>query len=266
MVLVVRLSDEIRSDQGFEEVREVRSYGPVLSVFGGNAQAGQSFQSHVPVDFPRDLPGITQQLRDAARVVTRNLQIDAESHAGFASGDCYGMEADHFAAMLLMPDSLFTNAMRAAGAGLAAIERLAEKCRTSLTATAIRYAKCSRDPVAIVLSTGRQINYCFMSNAFKEVKGLEWIRKGERLARNTATFAFNRNPERVLQVDRVEAAGELQDWFGGDRSLSVAEQVVGLGNYGKTLTVLTGLDIEEQLEEIEEDEDLVESWQPKFRL
>ena len=67
-------------------------------------------------------------------------------------------------------------------------------------------------------------------------------------------------------MDRVEAAGELQDWFGGDRSLSVAEQVVGLGNYGKTLTVLTGLDIEEQLEEIEEDEDLVESWQPKFRL
>ena len=58
----------------------------------------------------------------------------------------------------------------------------------------------------------------------------------------------------------------MQDWFGGDRSLSVTEQVVGLGNYGKTLTVLTGFDIEEQLEEIEEDEDLVESWQPKFRL
>ena len=189
-----------------------------------------------------------------------------ESHAGFASDDRYEMEADHFAAMLLMPDSLFTNAMRAAGDGLAAIERLAEKCRTSLTATAIRYAKCSRDHVAIVLSTGSQINYCFMSNALKEVKDLEWIRKGDRLARNTATFAINRNPERVLRADRVEETGDLQDWFGGDRTLSVTEEVVGLGNYGKTLTVLTGLDIEEQLEEIEEDEDLVESWQPKFRL
>ena len=189
-----------------------------------------------------------------------------ESRAGFASGDRYEMEADHFAAMLLMPDSLFTNAMHAAGDGLPAIKRLAKKCRTSLTATAIRYAKCSRDPVAIVLSSGSRINYCFMSNALKEVEGLEWIRKGERLARNTATSAFNRNPERVLRADRIEETGELQDWFGGDLSLSVTEQVVGLGNYGKTLTVLTCLDIEEQLEEIEEDQDLVESWQPKLRL
>ena len=58
----------------------------------------------------------------------------------------------------------------------------------------------------------------------------------------------------------------MQDWFGGDRSLSVTEQVIGLGNYGKTLTVLTALDIEEQLEEIEEDEPQVESWIPKSQL
>ena len=96
-----------------------------------------------------------------------------ESHAGFASGDRYEMEADHFAAMLLMPYSLFTNAMRVAGDGLAAIERLAEKCRTPLTATAIRYAKCTRDHVAIVLSSASRINYCFMSNALKELKDLE---------------------------------------------------------------------------------------------
>ena len=40
---------------------------------------------------------------------------------------------------------------------------------------------------------------------------------------------------------------------------------MGLGNYGKTLTVLTALDVEEQIEEIEEDEALVESWKPRFR-
>ena len=188
-----------------------------------------------------------------------------ESRAGFASGDRYEMEADHFAATLLMPRSLFTNTMRAAGDGLPAIEKLAEKCRTSLTATAIRYTRCCRDPVAIVLSTGSQINYCFMSDALKEVKDLSWIRKGEGLTRNTATFAFNQNPERVRQADDTEETSDLQDWFGGDRSLSVTEQVIGLGNYGKTLTVLTALDIEEQLEEIEEDEAQVESWTPRFR-
>ena len=188
-----------------------------------------------------------------------------ESHAGFASGDRYEMEADHFAAALLMPRDLFTDAMHSAGDGLPAIEKLAAQCHTSLTATAIRYTRCTRDPVAIVLSTGNEINYCFMSNALKEAKGLSWIRKGEPLSTATTTFSFNQDPERVRRADRAEDAANIRDWFDGDRSVSITEQVIGLGNYGKTLTVLTALDIEEQIEEIEEDEALVESWRPRFR-
>ena len=45
-----------------------------------------------------------------------------ESRAGFASSDKYEMEADYFAAGLLMPQKLFTPAMRHAGEGLAAIK------------------------------------------------------------------------------------------------------------------------------------------------
>ena len=101
-----------------------------------------------------------------------------ESYAGFASGDRYEIEADHFAATLLMPRALFMRAMSAAGDGLPAIETLAAQCRTSLTATAIRYARCTREPVAVVLSTGSRIHYCFMSDALKDVKGFNWIRKG----------------------------------------------------------------------------------------
>ena len=59
---------------------------------------------------------------------------------------------------------------------------------------------------------------------------------------------------------------DLQDWFGGDRSIPITEEVAGLGSYGKTLTVLTALDLEERLEEIEEEENLIESWNTKFRL
>ena len=188
-----------------------------------------------------------------------------ESHAGFASGDRYEMEADHFAATLLMPRDLFTDAMHTAGDGLPAIEKLAAQCRTSLTATAIRYTRCTRDPVAIVLSTGNQINYCFMSDTLKEVKGLSWIHKGEPLSTATTTFSFNQDPERIRRADRAEDTVDIRDWFDGDRSLPITEQVIGLGNYGKTLTVLTALDIEEQIEEIEEDEAQVESWKPRFR-
>ena len=188
-----------------------------------------------------------------------------ESRAGFASGDRYEMEADHFAATLLMPRRLFTSAMDTAGDGLPAIERLAKHCRTSLTATAIRYTRCTSDPVAVVLSTGIRIDYCFMSDALRDVEGINWIRKGEGLSRGTATLAFNQDPERIRRADRDEGDSDLQDWFGGDRSLSVHEQVVGLGSYGKTLTVLTALDIDQQIEELEEEEDLADSWTPRFR-
>ena len=188
-----------------------------------------------------------------------------ESRAGFASGDRYEMEADHFAATLLMPRTLFMSAMRTAGDGLPAIAKLAEQCRTSLPATAIRYTRCNRDPVAIVLSTGSRIDYCFMSNALKDLEGINWIRKGEGLSSGTATFAFNQNPEHIRRADRDGGVSDLRDWFGGDRNLSVTEQVTGLGRYGKTLTVLTALDIDEQIEELEEEEDLVDSWTPSFR-
>lgn len=188
-----------------------------------------------------------------------------KSRAGFASGNRYELEADHFAATLLMPRRLFTNAMSTAGEGLPAIEKLAEQCSTSLTATAIRYVRYTRELVAVILTAGTRINYCFMSDALKEVEGLNWIRKGEGLSNNTATFAFNQNPVNIRRAERDEDTSNLQDWFGSDCSLSATEQVIGLGKYGKTLTVLTALDIEEQIEEIKEEEELVESWTPRFR-
>lgn len=189
-----------------------------------------------------------------------------ESRAGFASGDRYELEADHFAAGLLMPRPLFTDAMRRAGNGLAAIETLKGLCQTSLTATAIRYIQCSpRDPMAIVLSTGNHINYCFMSDALKAIDGLNWIRKRELLPKDTVTFTFNRDASRVRSAERTEGTSSLQDWFGGRHSIEITEQVIGLGTYEKTLTVLTVPDDLPEPEETEEEDELIESWKPKFR-
>ena len=57
-----------------------------------------------------------------------------ESRAGFVSADPFELEADHFAAGLLMPGRLFSDALKRAGDGLSAVEHLAESCKTSLTA------------------------------------------------------------------------------------------------------------------------------------
>lgn len=186
------------------------------------------------------------------------------SRAGFASGDKYEREADHFAAGLLMPRHLFVPAMRTAGEGFSAIEQLAQTCETSLTSTAIRYATCADEPVAVVVSQGRYIEYCFMSPSLRDIPDIDWIRKNEPLPTDSATYAFNQDPARVSSAERADGSGDLRDWFGGTRGIELSEDVVGLGAYGKTLTVLFG--IEEPDEEEEEDEDaLVESWTPRFR-
>lgn len=188
-----------------------------------------------------------------------------ESSAGFSSQDRYELEADHFAANLLMPRKYFEAAMASSGEGLHAIKSLAELCQTSLTATAIQFTRHSREAMAIVLSSGNRINYCFMSDALREIPGLNWIRKSETVPRNTATFDFN-HEARLSKANSIDdATSDLQDWFGGEFDVAITEQVVGLGRYGKTLTVLTAFDLDEQLEEIGEEQSLVESWTPKFQ-
>jgi len=186
-----------------------------------------------------------------------------ESHAGFVSNDKREREADCFAAGLLMPRRLFKDALRTSGEGLVAIESLANRCQTSLLATAIRFVHLSDDSIAIVVSTKDRIDYCFMSEEMKTLRGINWIRKNYPLPENTATLTFNQCADRVRHADRADDSSDLQDWFGGSRSLEIKEEVVGLGRYGKTLTVLTVPDLSD-LEEIEEEDRLVESWKPRF--
>lgn len=187
-----------------------------------------------------------------------------ESRAGFVSGDRYEIEADHFAAGMLMPDHLFGAAVRNAGEGLAAIERLAGLCQTSLTATAIRFTQCSSEPIAIIVSAGSRIDYCFMSGALKGIDDLNWIRRNQLVPPGTSTFVFNRDAHGVKRAGRVQGASNIQQWFGGRRSIELTEDVIGLGSYSKTLTVLHDIEIPDEDEE-EDEESLIDSWTPRFR-
>lgn len=185
------------------------------------------------------------------------------SHAGFRSVDRYEQEADHFAAALLMPTKLFTAAARRAGEGLKAIETLAGDCGTSLEATAIRFAQINRDPVAVIRSDGRTIDYAFMSEPLKDFPDLDWIRKGTPLPADCVTASFNADKSNIERAARADGMSALQDWFNGPHRQDVVEEVVGLGSYGKTLTVLTGMEPPDEVED--EDGDLEESWTPRFR-
>lgn len=160
------------------------------------------------------------------------------SRSGFISRDPYESEADHFASALLMPNSLFLPAIRDAGEGFAAIQALAEACKTSITATAIRYAEYAEDPVAVILSSGNTIDACFVSDPIKDVKGLRWFIKDEIVPTGTATRMFNKDPDNIELCNTDQAWTTLDLWFDGCPEIEMQEDVVGLGSYGKTLTVL----------------------------
>ena len=188
------------------------------------------------------------------------------SHAGFLSTEPYELEADHFSAGLLMPRALFSRALSRAGQGLVAVESVAGLCRTSLTATAIRYAELTDDAVAIIISTGKTIDYCFLSDTIKSLPELTWLRKGTPIPKATETAKFNADPVRVANADRTEVDIDIMDWLGGTRSVEAVEEVISLGSYGKTLTVLTCPSlVDETYQDEDEDIDLEERWTPRFR-
>jgi hypothetical protein len=186
------------------------------------------------------------------------------SHAGFRAKDRYELEADHFSAGLLMPTALFDPALKKAGDGLDAVLNLSDNCKTSLPATAIRYSQRSPEATAIIVSIGNEIDYCFMSDTLREVKGLEWIKKGTPLPKSSATKRLNGDAAKVAGGERMDASGAMQDWFGGKLRAEVYEEAIGLRSYGRTLTVLSIEDLPDP-DEADEENDLEESWTPRFR-
>src|SRR5262249_34083860 len=104
------------------------------------------------------------------------------SRAGFTEGtSSIELEADHFAAGLLMPRGLVRALLDRSQIGLEGICRLADDARVSLTAAAIRAAECASFPLCIVVSSGAEVRYAFLSDAFKQLGERIFLRKGAPL-------------------------------------------------------------------------------------
>ena len=119
--------------------------------------------------------------------------------------------------------------------------------------------------MAIIRSAGRTIDYAFMSRALEDFPNLDWIRKGTPLAADTVTFRFNSNTENVRNAARDKGTSVLQDWLGDRHRQTVVEEVIGLGSYGKTLTVLTGMEAPDEVEDEDDDDELEVAWTLRFR-
>jgi len=187
------------------------------------------------------------------------------SRAGFTQGDSsIEIEADHFASGLLMPTSLVRQALDRTCIGLAGIEKLAADSECSLTASAIRSAECSPYPMAVVVSRGDRICYGFLSDGFKQLKPRAFPRKGDPLP-YTATREFNSEQSNVELRRRRASETTLAEWFDGSPGVRLDEEVMGLGEYGFTLSVFSSEELPEEPDEAEDEEAaLIESYTPRF--
>jgi Zn-dependent peptidase ImmA (M78 family) len=186
------------------------------------------------------------------------------SRANFTENISIELEADHFASGLLLPSTLTRKFLQNNQVGLAGILRLAEDAECSITAAAIRAAECSPYPMAVVVSKDDKVAYAFLTDSFKALGKLTWLRKGTVLP-NSATKTFNANGTNVQKAKHVHAETDLNTWFDGSARIALDEEVIGLGSYGFTLTVLSSEQLPEDPDQEEDEEaELVEQWTPRF--
>jgi hypothetical protein len=174
------------------------------------------------------------------------------SRSNFVSNEWYEQEADAFSAELLMPEEMFRREMKKHGIGLAAIKSFAGTFQTSLTSTAIRYAQMTGDPVIVLVSEGGKILYNFRSECVQR------FRPGF-MARN-APVPVKSETGKLLRAGapsnrEKEGDSYLSAWFDGADDLKFYEDVIELGGYGKTLTVLHTLELPDREDPDEEEDD-----------
>lgn len=71
----------------------------------------------------------------------------------------------------------------------------------------------------------------------------------------------------MLAGERAADEVDVREWLGGPTRVAVSEEAVGLGRYGKVLTVLVSSTIgqDDDPDDDEDDDELIESWTPRFR-
>jgi len=119
--------------------------------------------------------------------------------------------------------------------------------------------------LAVVVSSSEKVAYAFLSEHFKRLDKLTFLKKGAPLP-STHTLRFNRDPKNVSLARSVCGQTTLADWFSCERRLELDEEVIGLGDYGFTLTVLSSDELAKDPDDEahEEERSLEENWTPKF--
>lgn len=175
------------------------------------------------------------------------------SRAGFEATDQIEREADYFAACLLMPKDLCKSLINRSRDGMAAVLHLANQCETSLTAAALRYAEIGQLPIGIVQAYQGKVEFCAAYPMQAHVSWARPLMRNAKVPADGATHRLSKDRGAILCSGEDSDSCAACDWFpGADCEAGLIEETIGLGKFGRTLTVLT-LDPESLDDEDKED-------------
>ena len=141
------------------------------------------------------------------------------------------IEANEFAANVLMPESLFLARIGKEKPNLNIVKSLAEEFRTSLTATAVRYAQLSPEPCAAVISREGVIKWYRKSSCFRH-----HVKVGSTLSTNTYAGDYFDGCEVPLKPMKAPAFA----WLAGnvDGEAEIIEHSLPFTRYNAVLSLL----------------------------
>jgi len=145
-------------------------------------------------------------------------------------------EANEFAVELLMPDEAFRRDIQQRDISLNAINSIAAKYGTSMTSTAIRYARCSPEACAIVVSEQCKIRYFAYSESFRRERSLFLSRNAPLRDGSCAKKLFDAE----LQIPEERGEVKASSWSanGTDPDLAILEHSKCLPAFKQVLSLI----------------------------
>lgn len=140
------------------------------------------------------------------------------------------VEANHFAAELLMPPHHLRKAIERQEPSMGLIKRLAEEFGTTLTATAIRFVDCTKYKMIVVWAEGGTIRWSYRNEKTTSL----YVAAGRNLpAYSSATLPEDQLSNEMDYYDQANWFPQLQRGVG-----EVMEETLRMNQLGTSLTIL----------------------------
>ncbi|HWB01923.1 MAG TPA: ImmA/IrrE family metallo-endopeptidase [Verrucomicrobiales bacterium] len=154
------------------------------------------------------------------------------SSAGFICDKKMELQADAFAAGLLIPERTLKSRMAMRRDGFLTLKellRLAEECKASRESAAIRYVKYTEEKCIAVVSREETVLYAASSDDAERIKLL--VKRGATVPSHSAAMRTQRGEIVENEIDGAE-------WVPWTRVRKLSEESISLGYGGLALTLL----------------------------